>query len=317
MSETAAAQLRRVLHIIPELADDEEHAIDDVAARLGIDRRTLLRDLRSISERFDDPGGFVEGVSIFIDQDGVSVHANHFLRPMRLALAELGALELGLAMLRSERPPEEQRTIDGARARLRQVITALPAEAVAEELRVAGTEPVDVALLAEVRRALRERRKLRLTYQKPDAGDPDARLVRPYAVVHASGAWYLVGHCERSEGVRVFRLDRIRAAAAIEEMFEMPADFAVDGIVRDGRVFHADRADRLVVRYSPRIARWIAEREGRGVDPDGSLTVDHPMAELEWAVRHVLQYGPDAEVVEPPAVRAAVRDRLQRMRASV
>ena len=315
MTDTAAAQLRRVLHIIPELADDEEHAIDDVAARLGIDRRTLLRDLRSISERFDDPGGFVEGVSIFIEQDGVSVHANHFLRPMRLALAELGALELGLAMLRAERPPEEQRAIDGARARLRQVITALPADVVAEELRVAGSEPTDVALLAEVRRGIRERRKLRLAYQKPDAGEADERVVRPYAVVHASGAWYLVGHCERSEGVRVFRLDRIRDGRATDEAFDMPADFEVDGIVRDGRVFHADRADRLVIRYSERIARWIAERERRDVSADGSLTIEHPMADTDWAVRHVLQYGPDAEVLEPAEVRDAVRDRLLKMRA--
>ena len=314
MTDTAAAQLRRVLHLIPELADDEEHAIDEVAARLGIDRRTLLRDLRSISERFDDPGGFVEGVSIYIDEDGVSVHADHFLRPMRLTLAELGALELGLAMLRSERPPEEQRAIDGARARLRQVITALPAEAVAEELRVASGEPVDAALLAEVRRALRERRKLRLRYQKPDAGEPDDRLVRPYAVAHANGAWYVVGHCERSGGVRVFRLDRIVEAQGADATFDMPADFELDGIVRDGRVFHAEGADRLVVRYSERIARWIAEREQRDVAADGSLTLEHPMADADWAVRHVLQYGPDAEILAPPAMRAAVRHRLERMR---
>jgi predicted DNA-binding transcriptional regulator YafY len=64
------------------------------------------------------------------------------------------------------------------------------------------------------------------------------------------------------------------------------------------------------VRYSARIARWIAEREHVSLAPDGSLTLDHPLADTEWAVRHVLQYGPDAEVIAPVEVREQIRTRL-------
>jgi predicted DNA-binding transcriptional regulator YafY len=64
------------------------------------------------------------------------------------------------------------------------------------------------------------------------------------------------------------------------------------------------------VRYSPRIARWIAEREGVEPDADGSLTLEHPLLDVQWGVRHVLQYGPDAEVVEPADVREEIARRL-------
>ena len=315
MSDTAAAQLRRILHLVPELADDEDHPIAAVAERLGVDRATLLKDLKSLSERFDAPGGFVEGVSIFIDQEQVSVHANHFLRPMRLTLAELAALELGLAILRAERPPEEHRAIEGAQRRLREVIAALPGDVVDAELRAAGGEPVDTALLARVRAATAGHRMLRIRYHKADADAPEERTVRPYAVVHASGQWYVVAHCEGSDGVRVFRLDRIRAAETIDRAFEVPPDFRLERVVSEGRVFAAERPARLVVRYSPAIARWIAEREGKEDDvaADGSLTIGHPLADHDWAVRHVLQYGPDAEVLEPAEVREAVRARLRAM----
>jgi predicted DNA-binding transcriptional regulator YafY len=67
------------------------------------------------------------------------------------------------------------------------------------------------------------------------------------------------------------------------------------------------------VRYSSRIARWIAEREGKTLAEDGSLTMEHPLADGEWAVRHVLQYGPDVTVLEPSEVREAVRRRLEAM----
>lgn len=64
------------------------------------------------------------------------------------------------------------------------------------------------------------------------------------------------------------------------------------------------------MRYGPAVARWIAEREGKPLAADGSLTVEHPLADPEWAVRHVLQYGPDAEVLAPESVRAELGQRL-------
>jgi predicted DNA-binding transcriptional regulator YafY len=83
--------------------------------------------------------------------------------------------------------------------------------------------------------------------------------------------------------------------------------------VQSGPMFRAEQAGTVRIRYSPAIARWIAERLGREPDADGGLTVEHPCADTDWAVRHVLQYGPDAEVVEPAAIRAAVRERLEGM----
>jgi predicted DNA-binding transcriptional regulator YafY len=67
------------------------------------------------------------------------------------------------------------------------------------------------------------------------------------------------------------------------------------------------------VRYSPRIARWIAEREGVPLAEDGSVTVEMEAIQEEWAVRHVLRYGPDAEVLAPESLREAIADALRKM----
>lgn len=67
------------------------------------------------------------------------------------------------------------------------------------------------------------------------------------------------------------------------------------------------------VRYSPTIARWIAEREGVKLAADGSVTLEHPVADEGWAIRHVLQYGPDAELFDPPELRALLARRLGEM----
>jgi predicted DNA-binding transcriptional regulator YafY len=41
--------------------------------------------------------------------------------------------------------------------------------------------------------------------------------------------------------------------------------------------------------------------------------MEHPLADVHWGVRHVLQYGPDAEVLEPADVRTEVVRRLGRL----
>ena len=318
MMETAAAQLKRILHVIPTLADDQDHPIEEVARLAGVDRKTIVKDLRSVAERFDDPGGFVEGVAILIDPECVSVRTDHFHRPMRLTRRELAALELGLAMIRGERPPDEHRAIDSARARLGAVVAALPEDAdpdpadgrIGVPLVAAGEDPAHRAVL---RAAMEASRKVRIAYQKADAREPSPRTVCPHALVHASGMWYLVAHCDES-GLRFFRMDRVHCVDVLDETFE-PGDQGPAPDLAAGPMFRADDAGSVTIRYSPAIARWIAERSGKAVDADESLTLEHPCADMDWAVRHVLQYGPDAEVIQPADIRAAVRERLQRMAA--
>ena len=65
------------------------------------------------------------------------------------------------------------------------------------------------------------------------------------------------------------------------------------------------------------MARWIAEREGLAQEADGSLVVEYPLADEEWALRHVLQYGAEAEVLAPVEVRTRVRERVQQMTLAI
>ena len=316
---SASEQLRRILHLIPALADGEPHRIQDLIWDVGIDRSLLLHDLESITERFEVPGGFVEGLQIFVDSHTISVVPNHFLRPMRLTKGELCALELGPAMLRAERPYEEHLAIDMARYRLESVIAKLPDEKIAGDLRYATLSAAgDLEHLRRLREAFRQRRRVRLRYRKAAEERASVRVICPYGIVFASGMWYAVAHSDGADEVRIYRLDRIEAVEQLETKFTVPRDGSplgglVDSIVREGKAFPGAAPGTLRVRYSPKVARWIAEREGKPLDEDGSLTMEHPLADIEWAVRHLLQYGPEVEVIEPEQVRIDLQKRLEAM----
>jgi len=316
MPRDAAARLHEVLLLLPRLADGAVHRFEELERALGADRETILADLRAISQRDDEPGGFVSGFEVTIEADGITVRTQPFRRPMRLTVSELCALELGLAVLRSERPDGEHPAIDNARLRLRQVIARMPDDGIPDGLRFATHGDLGPpAHIAQIRRAVREHRKLRIEYHGGSAREPGSRVIRPYSLTAGPGTLYLVAHCERSAGIRIFRLDRILSLAPLAATYEIPADFSLAQVMQEGRLFISERPTKTMkVRYSARIARWIAEHQERTPDADGTITVDHPLADREWAVRQVLQYGPDAEVLTPPDVRAEVRRRLAAMR---
>jgi proteasome accessory factor C len=313
---TAASQLRRLLQLIPHLADGNEHPIEEVARQVGADPATLLQDLRAMSERLDEPAGFVDNVQITWGARGVSMIGSDFLRPMRLNMRELCALELGLAVFQAQRAGAPDPAIAAARQRLRALITPQDDNHEKDGLKHAALEGHgDAAHLELLTRAQRERRKVRITYQGGSSDAPRERVVSPYSLVFASGQWYIVACCDDSEGLRFFRLDRVAGAESTDDPFEVPETFDLDDVVAREKLFRVAEPIVATVRYSPNIARWIAEREKRPLAEDGSLTLAHHVGDMHWLVRHVLQYGPDAEVLGPPRARQAVAEALGGMLA--
>jgi len=323
MSVRAQDQLERLLLALPHLEEDTALAFSELARRVGTDEGTLLADLQALGDRDRDVAGFNESIELHLGPDGVGARTDHFKRPMRLTRPELAALDLGLGMLLLERPLEERATIEEARAKVRRAAVSPPKSVVAGVPTVTTVDPPN-AIAAEAApaelvehfgvlwQARDEQRAVRIGYRAVDADITEERTVHPWAVVRAHHHLYVVGWCASVTDVRVFRLDRISSVAFDGTRFDVPADFDVNAIVRDGRVFSGELPDdELVVRYSPRIARWIAEREQVPLAEDNSVTISWPLADDEWAVRHVLQYGAEAHVIAPERVRDAVVQRLE------
>jgi len=75
-----------------------------------------------------------------------------------------------------------------------------------------------------------------------------------------------------------------------------------------GDLLRADRTVTATVAFSARIARWLKERYPNGREGgDGRYLVKFQVADPAWLAREVLQYGAEAEVVEPQSLREAVK----------
>ncbi|MCA9737928.1 MAG: WYL domain-containing protein [Gemmatimonadota bacterium] len=315
---TAQAQLLRLLHVLPAARRPGGASLRALARELGTDEHTILRDLDEVTQRaYYHPGGWPDDLQILVDADRVSVpHARGFERPLRLTAAETLCLAIALRGDRAgSRLPEPHRRTDLLDRAERFLGSTLPQNGAHPIL--PGMEPDPAGIRDVLLEAARGRHACAIEYAKASAAELDARVIHPYALTHAGGSWYVVGHCTIRAQPRVFRLDRIVAAAPTSDSFEVPPDFDPHDWVEEGRVFRPGQEIEVPVRYSARVARWVREwagSHGHSWEEDGeALVLRHRVADPHWAVRHALLYGAEAEILGPPDVRALVLDTLERL----
>jgi len=176
---------------------------------------------------------------------------------------------------------------------------------------VAASQP----LLTPLYSALAERVPITFDYQPAGADEPGSRRVRPYALVHRKGHWYLVGHDERSDDMRTFKVARITSDPKRGEgSYEIPAGFSAEKHVLAHVGAEGDHAV-ATIRFD-RSLRWWPEQNLPGArakdGPDGSYEVEMPVASLDALASFVVWWGPKVEIVGPPEARSHMIQRLER-----
>jgi proteasome accessory factor B len=176
--------------------------------------------------------------------------------------------------------------------------------------------PTDARLTAAAE-AIAEHRRVRFAYRTA-RGEGSERHVDPYGLVFRRGHWYLVGMDRNRGDLRAFRVSRLASDLGDDGESSSPPDgFHAADHVHPGPWPPGEPQDRARIALSPDVA-WIATRNVVGIETlatrdDGWIEVALPAGEPSGIASWVLSYGPDAEVLEPPALRDEVLRRLEAM----
>ncbi|MFC1707608.1 helix-turn-helix transcriptional regulator [Planctomycetota bacterium] len=321
-------RIQRILNIIAYVRKNAGVPIEDLARYFATTPSEILADLDRILLCGVPPYLPDDYIGVYVEEGRAEIRfADHFRRPFRFSPTEALALLMAIESLPEggDDPHLEARRSLSEKFRrlLSRSLTAPEGRVDGRIETISGSGPTGGMLparrcyraaLGVLKPAVETHHEVEIEYYSASKDATGPRVVRPYGFVEKQGNLYLVAHCKLSEGVRSFRVDRIRKATQLAATFEIPPRFSIERYEKHEMDF--SKRFRVTARVrvrGERIVRWLQETRSGDLDEvkDGEAVVTIRAIELAWLVNEVLSYGPETEVLEPPEVRDALRRHLE------
>jgi proteasome accessory factor BC len=290
--------------LIDSAKKGEKLSVADLRQRLELTGEELQEDIDLLNVVNFGGGTYVLYAEVTGDEIEVDSepYGDNFARPARLLPLEAKALIAAIDLFGDHLP---QGGLQSAREKIVKALGHDPSE---EGLEIAAGSGGDTEVARVVNEAIAGRQVLEIQYYKENEDQFTKRRVEPYRLENGREGWYVECFDLTKEGIRHFKLDRVKEAAPSGESYEPRQEVedlaGVEGWMTDGEVPTAQVAR---VWVSPERARWL--REERTVVEelaDGAVVVELPYAGTSWLVREILRGAGDLVVLEPDEARDAI-----------
>ena len=319
----------RVLAVLELLQANGRISGAAMAARLGVDQRTLRRYIATLEEM---------GIPVTAERGragGYSLVAGFKLPPMMFTEDETLALSVGLLAARALGLAEAAPAVASAQAKLERVI---PANLKQRIRAVDDTVQLDIgratlgratpgratpgrasavtanAALVAMCGAAQARQRTRLRYADA-TGNLSERDFDAYGLAYYAGYWYTVGMCQLRGDIRSFRLDRIESVSPLDVTFERPVRFdALAYLVRAVATLPRTYAVEVLLKTTlERAQAQFFETFGVFEQTHEGVVMHNQSDDIDWFARQLASLPFDFSIRHPPELHDAVRKRAQRL----
>ena len=168
------------------------------------------------------------------------------------------------------------------------------------------------SILENLQRAVTEQRRVIIRYGHNQPQPLKAYTLDPYQIYFKRRALYLDAYCPEEGDYRIFRINRVQGVCPTGMIVPRRPDYSFAQRHRNSfSVFVGNKVEKVKVRFSKRIAPFIRETcwhlsQQVSDEPDGSILFQVEVNEPREVGWWVMQWGPEAEVLEPESLRQEV-----------
>ncbi|MGB3696013.1 MAG: WYL domain-containing protein [Gordonia sp. (in: high G+C Gram-positive bacteria)] len=319
-ADPSPSRLSRLLAMVPYFLARPGIKLTTAAADLGVTVKMLTADLEQLYVCGLPGYGPEHLIDIQFWDDYVSVVFTAGMdRPLRLTGPEANLLLMALNMLSETRGATDVDAVRNAIAKIEEAM-GLTYRAVSSKA-APGRAPRTVD--GVIRQALADGEALTITYYSASRDAVTQRTVDPIRIRAIDQNSYLEAWCRSSEGVRMFRFDRVESAASTGEPAQPPAE-AVAATEPAGVHLLTGQLPSAHIEIDPE-ALWILEYydaepdEPLDEEPTGPVAATLRYGSPEWLARFILGFGGRVRLLsDVPAVpdlvagsAVAARDRYR------
>lgn len=304
--------LARQLQLWMLLDRERELSIEEVCGRLGVNRRTLYRDLDVLQRA---------GTPLYQEQRGRTVRwrlDDGFKRTLnvQLSVQEVMALVAAEKLLASMSGTVFANAAHTAVDKLKGSLAAPIRERLASVTGRVGVsggaarnlnrhrDTLDTLLDAAERRLV-----LKLEYQKLNASAPARYTVEPHYVHVHSSAVYLVAWARERNAPRIFLLERVRRATVTREPFEPRPELPVGAFEQGAFGLWEGKPQRVRLRFKGTAVQIVSElrlhpSQRSAPGPRGTLELELLVPVSPSLVAWVRGFKGRVDVLSPDSLRA-------------
>ncbi len=312
-------RIERLLRLIQHLQSGKSNTAEDLASQVGVSKRTIFRDLDLLSSA---------GIHYEFDRESKRYNSDRLslLPPVTLTHAEALAILLAARYVANHPAITDPQAATSAGLKIESMLPASiqdHCETLLDRTEVrfdpASRPAGAMQWLPTVQSAIVTRNKIQIRYDSFYDGQPIDVIVHPYRIAYIHRGWYMIGYTEAFEEIRTFKIERIMAIGVLDNTYAMDSTFNLDKYLGNAwLMIRGDTPYHVRVRFSPMVARNVEEvvwhkTQKTCRQEDGSLIFDVDVDGIDEISWWILGYGQEAEVLEPPALRQKIADRISGM----
>ncbi len=318
----------RLLETVFFLLSKKKATAEELAARFGVSKRTVLRDMESLAlagiplfARHGKDGGFSLVESFVLDKSLLTEDEQKEILSALETIKPLAGTDTEklLVKLKGIFSPRDGRTdwleVDFSRW---------------------GKKTGDSEKFNLLKSCILKRQPVAFVYSGT-SGKTENRQAYPLKLVFKKNAWYLQGFCPEKKDYRTFKLTRLREASVFPGRFEdaylPPLLDTPEYVPENPATTSADAGNQnppdttmqnppvpvisLTLQFSPEAAyRVYDEFEPEEIkrNDDGSFTVEVSYPETDWVYGYILSFGSTVTVISPRKVAEEIKKRAEEIR---
>ncbi|MFC7411853.1 helix-turn-helix transcriptional regulator [Hydrogenophaga atypica] len=178
------------------------------------------------------------------------------------------------------------------------------------------TDPVAFEVVGN---SLMLRKRLRFSYEGRHRNEVTQRIVSPQRLSYYRENWYLDAWCHDKNALRKFALDAMNQPVMTEETaHELSLDLVNRTLAEGYGVYFGGQTQTARLRFNVTAARWVRHERWHPEQAmtelaDGGIEMSFPYSDSTELVMDVLRHGDNVEILEPPALRQALIERVAAM----
>jgi len=302
------ARLLFVLHLLN--CNSRGLALEAIAGHCNVSTRTTRRDLHALEAEFDAKLSKEDGRWVLMP--------GTVLPPVLFTLPEAMAIFMAARLLLAQSSVYNH-DIETTFTKLGAVVSpALRGEIgkTLDWMRRHRPDGAMVKMLNIVSQCWAGRRQVRIKYWTLNALTAEERVIEPYFVQPSAleHAVYVIAFCHLRREIRIFRLDRIIEAEALENTYEIPPGFDADEYLNAyWSITAAGEPKTVKLRFRREVARIATETvwhhsQVTELQTDGSAVVTMKLALTRDLISFILGWSGMVEVLQPATLRQKVAD---------